>query len=102
MKNILLFFACCTALLASPALRADCASVVAEIQTAEGQRAKDAQLLDANQKAMAGLAATDTTKRIKISSNMMILTARIETGQNTKQIKIQECKKQGCPSCPMI
>ena len=103
MKNFLLFFfMCCMAATTPTMTNADCASIADEIQAADALWGKNTQLLDANQKALNRLSATDTAKRIKISSNIMILTARLETGQNTKILKAQECKKQGCPACPTI
>ncbi len=101
MKYFLLTFLCCAAVAPIGAL-AGCAEIASEISSTNAQKGKDAQLLDANQKALNGLNANDTTKRIKISSNIMILSARLETSQNTMILKSQDCKKQGCPACPTI
>jgi hypothetical protein len=101
MKLFLLIFICCAATTSSDAY-AGCVELAGEISTASAQKTKDGQLLDANQKALNALNANDTTKRIKISSNIMILSARLETSQNTMLLKSQDCQKQGCPACPKI
>lgn len=90
--------------IASMAFSADCLKC-GDLQNQGKAYAKDLDssnvLLEKNKKYLATLSPDDTSKKVKISSNILILNTRIETLSNNMALGDQEQKKQGCEQCQM-
>ena len=79
-----------------------CGKLGGEVETLKTDQATATEFLAQNRKALTLLGANDVSKRIKVTSNILILSARVETMGNNLQIKDQEFQKMRCQSCPKI
>ena len=85
-----------------PVVAADCAKCAQEsqsLQELKNQSDKLQELLKANQDALSKIPSNATSQKIKISSNLVILVAKIETLSNQAQLKTSEMTSQKCSDC---
>ncbi|MGK5084094.1 hypothetical protein WDW37_12425 [Bdellovibrionota bacterium FG-1] len=64
------------------------------------QHEKLSQLLSMNKELFQKISTEAASQRIKISSNLVVLSARVEAASNNRSSKLDEFKKAGCPQCP--
>ena len=77
-----------------------CGAIFARREAAAKEEASNGSLLAANQNALAAISPSDISKKVKISSNILILTARAEKAGNDKTLIDQDFNAKGCQTCP--
>lgn len=80
---------------------AECAAARAEMLQLATQQKTYADLLTRNQAMIKTISPDDVSKKIKLTSNLLILASKVETLANNQTIKKMESDKKGCASCPI-
>ncbi len=98
-------FLFCTSLLLSFVVQSQdcikCKQLAESIQIAKKEEASLGGLLVKNRAVLATLSPSDISKKVKLSSNILILTAKIEKFQNERTIFNQQTNQMGCKTCPI-
>ncbi|HRK01204.1 MAG TPA: hypothetical protein PLH57_00940 [Oligoflexia bacterium] len=89
--------------LTTPAFAIDCSrcfDLLAEARGVEAETTRTNDLLESNKRALASINPRDVSKKVKISSNILVLSTRVETMANKRQILEQQLVQAACNGCP--
>lgn len=76
-----------------------CEKINSEIALLQNEHRATEQLLADNKRVLSVTAANDVSKKVKLTSNIFILSAKVETLANNKLAKSNELGKLGCQTC---
>ncbi|MBI3556314.1 MAG: hypothetical protein HY074_08630 [Deltaproteobacteria bacterium] len=79
---------------------AACAKLVADFQASAQALETSRGLLAGNKAMLASLSPSDVSKKVKLTSNILILTAKLETAENQRTLYEQQYVTMGCSACP--
>ncbi len=79
---------------------ADCTRETANLTTAIAQQKSQQDLLERNRAYLAAIKAEDLSKAVKVRSNILILTVRIETTKNNMESARLVLASKECSACP--
>ena len=79
---------------------ADCTQEAANLATSTAQQKSQQDLLDRNRAYLAAIKAEDLSKAVKVRSNILILTVRIETTKNNIESARLVLASKECSACP--
>lgn len=76
-----------------------CSEIRKYIEKLDLQRADSVKLLNENQRLLQALHPNELSKKVKLSSNILILTSKVETLDNTRTVRLKETLKYRCGQC---
>lgn len=79
-----------------------CQEIANEAKTITDESQRTNQLLESNKRALASVGQNEISKKVKISSNILVLSTRLETMANKKQVIHQQLQSPNCRNCPGV
>lgn len=76
-----------------------CGDFAAKLNQQQNLRVRTADILEKNKAYLAKLGPDDTSKRIKVNSNILIASVQIETIDNNIQTLKKAIQEKGCGTC---
>ncbi len=85
--------------IANPPSCKECESLQSTIDDCSSKEKTTQEELIEKQKERENLSSTDVSKKMKLTSNILVLVSRIETFQNKKNLAKMKLKKMKCSTC---
>jgi hypothetical protein len=79
----------------------NCQKIYNELQNNLNELNRSKTLLEQNEKALAQISPSDTSKRVKISSNLFILKTKLETLENNRVLIQKSLNEKNCSDCDL-
>lgn len=76
-----------------------CTKLSSEMKNSAENEEKAKALLEKNKAMLAQLPAEEHSQKIKLTSNILIFSVKIETMNNNRTVQNEEFQKAGCPQC---